>query len=425
MSTPASNPSDQPLSRSEWVLQAQDLGKEYKIYDSPGARFKSLLFGSASHRSHWALKGVSFSLKRGQCMGLIGDNGAGKSTLLKLLTGTLQPTQGGLQRVGRLTAILELGAGFHPDFTGRDNLYFGGSLIGIDAAQMAQLEAGIIAFSELGAAIDRPVKTYSSGMAVRLAFALITAVEPDVLIIDEALAVGDQHFQKKCIDRIDAFRANGCTILFCSHSLYHVRHLCDVSLWLDGGQVRGFGDTDSVLSSYEAHVRQKNAPLASPEAPEALPDPAAPQANALSQPTAQPADRAAITSVQVDALEQGHEMPMLRSKDLIITVEAQVPGDTPPSIGLMLEQWHGVGITSLASHAEGVTPRRVEGDRWRLTLQFPDLPLHSGDYVLSAYLFDEKGLMTYDEWKQCTVFKWVSPSLTPGLVRLPHRWITD
>ena len=171
MSTPASNPSDQPLSRSEWVLQAQDLGKEYKIYDSPGARFKSLLFGSASHRSHWALKGVSFSLKRGQCMGLIGDNGAGKSTLLKLLTGTLQPTQGGLQRVGRLTAILELGAGFHPDFTGRDNLYFGGSLIGIDAAQMAQLEAGIIAFSELGAAIDRPDKTYSSGMAVRLAIA--------------------------------------------------------------------------------------------------------------------------------------------------------------------------------------------------------------------------------------------------------------
>ncbi|HRL53735.1 MAG TPA: ABC transporter ATP-binding protein, partial [Acidovorax temperans] len=179
------------------TLKISGLGKEYRVFRSPQQRLWSLLTNRRNFTSHWALRGVSLELKRGQCLGLIGDNGAGKSSLLKLLAGTMQPSQGQIQRRGRVTAILELGAGFHPDFTGRQNLYFGGSLIGITAAQMQQLEAGIIAFAELHDAIDRPVKTYSSGMVVRLAFALVTAIEPDLLIIDEALAVGDQHFQKK------------------------------------------------------------------------------------------------------------------------------------------------------------------------------------------------------------------------------------
>ena len=205
------------------VLRVCNVSKEYRLYASPRERFKALISGRARHRSHWALRDVSFELRRGQCIGVIGDNGAGKSSLLKLLAGTMQPSAGTLERAGRVTAILELGAGFHPDFSGRDNLYFGGSLIGIDHEEMARLEPEIAVFSELGEALDRPVKTYSSGMTVRLAFALVTAVQPDVLIIDEALAVGDQHFQKKCVDRIMAFREKGCTILFFSHSSYHIR----------------------------------------------------------------------------------------------------------------------------------------------------------------------------------------------------------
>ena len=240
------------------VLRVQGLGKEYRLYDSPRQRLKALVTGGNYHRSHWALRDVSFELHRGQCMGLIGDNGAGKSSLLKLIAGTMQPSNGRVERIGRVTAILELGAGFHPDFTGRDNLRFGGSLIGISPADMAGLEQSIIDFSELGDAIDRPVKTYSSGMSVRLAFALVTAVEPDVLVIDEALAVGDQHFQKKCVERITEFRNKGCTILFCSHSQYHIRQLCNVALWLDGGCVKAMGSTDAVLSSYEAHVRAQD-----------------------------------------------------------------------------------------------------------------------------------------------------------------------
>ena len=224
----------------------------YRLYASPRQRLKALLTGRADYKSHWALRDVSFELRRGQCMGVIGDNGAGKSSLLKLLAGTLHPSQGQIERHGRITAILELGAGFHPDFSGRENLYFSGSLIGIDREKMAELEPEIAAFSGLGDALNRPVKTYSSGMTVRLAFALVTAVQPDVLIIDEALAVGDQQFQKKCVERIDQFRANGCTILFCSHSLYHVRHLCDVALWLDQGSVRALGPTEEALAAYEA-----------------------------------------------------------------------------------------------------------------------------------------------------------------------------
>ena len=169
MNAPPQHPAQVPV-------RLDGVGKEYRLYDSPRARLRALLTGRALHRSHWALRDVSLELRRGQCLGVVGSNGAGKSTLLKLITGTLQPSCGQLARSGRVTAILELGAGFHPEFTGRQNLYFGGSLIGIGHDEMAALEPQVLAFAEIGEAIDRPVKTYSSGMVVRLAFALVTAV---------------------------------------------------------------------------------------------------------------------------------------------------------------------------------------------------------------------------------------------------------
>ena len=400
------------------VLAVQQLGKEYKLYDSPRQRLKALLTGGAHHRSHWALQDVSFELHRGQCMGLIGDNGAGKSSLLKLIAGTLQPTAGRIHRIGRVTAILELGAGFHPDFSGRDNLRFGGSLIGIDAERMQQLEAGIIEFSELGTAIDRPVKTYSSGMVVRLAFALVTAVEPDVLIIDEALAVGDQHFQKKCVERITEFRNNGCTILFCSHSQYHIRQLCNVALWLDGGRMRAMGSTDSVMSAYEAHVRAQDQATGQGAKHDVAPVGAAPS-DAPAPPAA--GSRGKIEKLEIAGLGDGNP-PLLQSRDLVVTVEAQVLDGEQPHIAVMLEQSHGVGITSVATHADGARPVQVAPGRWRSVCTFPELPLHSGEYVVSAYLFDSKALVVYDEWYQFKHFKFEYPTLTPGLVRLPHHW---
>ena len=410
------------------VLSVQGVGKEYKLYSSPRARLKALLTGRAAHRSHWALRGVSFDLRRGQCIGVIGDNGAGKSSLLKLLAGTLQPSMGSIERVGRVTAILELGAGFHPDFSGRDNLYFGGSLIGIDHAEMVRLESSIIEFCELGEALDRPVKTYSSGMAVRLAFALVTAVQPDVLIIDEALAVGDQHFQKKCIERIMAFRSNGCTILFCSHSPYHIRHLRDVALWLDGGQVAQFGATEPVLAAYDQHTRKRQSEeqalacsgtriVTGREIIPVSPEPDAPL-------SAIDAGSACILSVDVKELgePQGDRPGVLHSSDLVVTITVRGRGNERPNIGFMIEQSKGVGITSLATHEDGAVPVQLEDGSWRSVLSFPELPLHTGDYVISAYLFDETGMAVYDEWFQFLHFSFIFPKPLPGLVRLPHRW---
>ena len=416
----------------EAVLQVQGLGKCYRLYASPGERLMSLLGLADRSKAHWALKDVSFKLQRGQCLGVIGDNGAGKSTLLKLLAGTLNASHGKLQRVGRVTAILELGAGFHPDFTGRDNLIFGGSFIGLGREEMLRLQDGIIAFSELEDAIDRPVKTYSSGMVVRLAFALVTAVQPEVLIIDEALAVGDQHFQKKCVERIEAFRAKGCTVLFCSHSLYHVRQLCDQVLWLDHGQMRGLGDTETVLAGYETHVRLLDTPQQAPEVSTQsewsdLPD------GAVARQWVAGDRRAGLLDVLVNGLKgDGHRSsgdsgPMaLTGADLVIRVRAVSVSDETPSIGVMLEQFQGVGITSVATHAEGAKLAAVKFKdgltTWQVTLTFSNLPLHSGQYSLSFYLFDSQGLVVYDEWKDYLQFQWVSPSLTPGLVRLPHQW---
>lgn len=391
------------------ALKVEALGKSYRLYASPRARRRALLTGSGQHGLHWALADVSFELHKGQCLGVVGDNGAGKSTLLKLIAGTLRPTTGVVVRNGRLSAILELGAGFHPEFSGRDNLYFAGALIGIPERQMADLEEDIVDFSGLGEAIHRPVKTYSSGMAVRLAFSLVTAVPPEVLIIDEALAVGDQHFQKKCIERIESFRKRGCTILFCSHSQYHIRQLCDAAVWIDGGRMRAFGPTEAVLSAYESHVRAKEAG--------ALPQ-SAKAGFALPMPNAR---RAGITSVSIAGLSTDAP-PVLQATDLCVTVSGFVNAEERPNFGVMLEQANGVGITSVTTHVDETHAHSTGPGQWTATVTFPDLPLHSGDYVVSAYLFDSEGIVVYDQWLHYLVFRWVYPARTPGLVRLPHRW---
>ncbi|PWW43738.1 lipopolysaccharide transport system ATP-binding protein [Melaminivora alkalimesophila] len=411
------NPGQTPL-----VLRVQGVGKEYRLYASPRERFKALFSSRARHRSHWALRDVSFELRRGQCIGVVGDNGAGKSSLLKLLAGTMQPTTGTVERVGRVTAILELGAGFHPDFSGRDNLYFGGSLIGIDREEMARLEPEIVAFSELGEALDRPVKTYSSGMTVRLAFALVTAVQPDVLIIDEALAVGDQHFQKKCVERIMAFRDAGCTILFCSHSSYHIRHLCDQAIWLNGGRIAEMGPTEAVMGAYELHSRLRAGEGAADHSPAAALEGTQPAAGAPVSAGQEAAGHGAnLLSVTISGLGEGTP-PLLEGSDLVVTFIARGRGDECPNLGFMIEQSKGTGITSLATHEEGARPVRLPDGTWQAVLTFPQLPLHSGEYVVSAYLFDESGLVLYDAWLHYQHFRFVSPTLMPGLVRLPHTW---
>ena len=266
-------------------------------------------------------------------------------------------------------------------------------------------------------------------MVVRLAFALVTAVQPDVLIIDEALAVGDQHFQKKCLDRILEFRSKGCSILFCSHSPYHIRHLCDRALWLQDGQMQALGPTEQVLAAYEAASRQQHA---SPQAVVASGDSSAPAAALPPPPPGSPPQPSLGTDrahwLQVQALElqpaaDAQSLPVVPGPDLVLELRAHVPGDTPPSFGVMVEQLHGVGITAVTMHSQpGAQPVRQADGSWAMRLRFVDLPLCSGDYVVSAYLFDGSGLIVLDEWLRFLALRFVSAQPLPGLVHLPHVW---
>ena len=202
----------------------------------------------------FALKNLSFSLSEGECVGVIGSNGAGKSTLLSLITRLLPPTSGTVTVKGRVAALLELGAGFHPDLTGRENVILNASLLGLSQAKTAELFDGIVDFAEMNDFIDEPMRTYSSGMTMRLAFSVAVNLDPDILIIDEVLAVGDQSFQAKCMDRIGSIKAQGKTILFVSHSGATVQQLCDRALWLDHGELVMQGLSGEVIQAYEGRA---------------------------------------------------------------------------------------------------------------------------------------------------------------------------
>src|SRR5262245_13549637 len=219
-------------------------------------RVAGLLRPRARGETFWALRDVSFSIAQGESLGLVGHNGAGKSTALKLMTRILEPTSGAVRLSGRVAALLELGSGFHPDLSGRENVFLNGSLLGFSRRQMQARLEEIVEFSEIGEFIDMEVKHYSSGMYTRLGFAVATAVDPDILITDEVLAVGDEAFQRKCMERIYRFRQLGKTIIFVSHALETVRLLCDQAVWLDHGVARAVGPAGEVIDAYLAEVNR-------------------------------------------------------------------------------------------------------------------------------------------------------------------------
>lgn len=242
------------------AVRVSGLSKCFQLYDSPGHLLKQLLMGRlarlAGHqppryfREFWALKGVDFTVRRGETVGIVGRNGAGKSTLLQILCGTLSPTAGQVDVRGRVAALLELGAGFNPEFSGRENVYLNGAILGISRQEITRRFADIEAFADIGEFIDRPVKSYSSGMYVRLAFAVSACVEPDVLIVDEALAVGDAKFQAKCFRRFEELVARGTTILLVTHSTEQITRHCDRAILLEGGVVHQEGPPKDVANTY-------------------------------------------------------------------------------------------------------------------------------------------------------------------------------
>lgn len=236
------------------TVSVVNLGKAYKQYPNRWARLEEWLdpLGKPHHQLHWVLRDISFFVNPGEAVGIIGINGAGKSTLLKMITGTVQPTTGNVFISGRVAALLELGMGFHPDFTGRQNVVMAGQLLGLSMGEITQLMPGIEAFAEIGDYIDHPLRVYSSGMQMRLAFSVATARRPDVLIVDEALSVGDTYFQHKSFDRIRDFRLQGTTLLIVSHDKQAIQSICDRAILLNGGRLATEGDPEAVFDFYNA-----------------------------------------------------------------------------------------------------------------------------------------------------------------------------
>ncbi|HMQ13173.1 MAG TPA: ABC transporter ATP-binding protein, partial [Candidatus Competibacter phosphatis] len=252
--------SSEPVSdrsiEEQFVIEVNEVGKCYQIYEKPQDRLKQMLWRGRRRYYHefWALRSMSFTVRRGQTVGVIGRNGSGKSTLLKMLCGTLAPTTGTLAVRGRVAALLELGTGFNPEFTGRENVYLNAAILGLDDAEIECYLPEILAFADIGEFIDQPVKTYSSGMAVRLAFSVAAHVRADILVIDEALAVGDMFFVQKCMRFLRKFQEHG-TLFFVSHDTAAVVNLCDYALWLEQGQVRESGPAKEVCEHYLATLR--------------------------------------------------------------------------------------------------------------------------------------------------------------------------
>jgi lipopolysaccharide transport system ATP-binding protein len=244
---------------SDIAIKVDNLSKCYQIYDRPQDRLKQMVMGKFSrnskryYREFWALKDVSFEVKKGQTVGIIGRNGSGKSTLLQMICGTLNPTSGSVTTQGRVAALLELGSGFNPEFTGRENVYLNASVLGLSQAETAQRFDNIASFADIGEFIDQPVKTYSSGMMLRLAFGVIAHVDADILVIDEALAVGDAFFTQKCMRFLRKFMQTN-TVLFVSHDTGSIKGLCSEAVWLDKGQVKVAGGVENVTKEYNASI---------------------------------------------------------------------------------------------------------------------------------------------------------------------------
>ena len=242
------------------VIDFQGVSKSYPIYGSPGQRLKELAtFNRVSfHKDFWAVRDVSFEVKKGETFCIIGENGSGKSTLLQMVAGILQPSSGSAVVNGRVSALLELGSGFNPEFSGKENVYLNAAILGLSTAQIDTRYAEIEAFAEIGQFIDQPVKTYSSGMAVRLAFSVAIHVDPDILLVDEALAVGDIYFRQRCMRKVHELRKKGVTILFVSHAIGDVKAIGDRTMWLDNGVIRAIGETENVVSKYLAYMVEKD-----------------------------------------------------------------------------------------------------------------------------------------------------------------------
>jgi ABC-type polysaccharide/polyol phosphate transport system ATPase subunit len=387
------------------AIRAEELSKVYRLYARPVDRFLELFTARPRYRVFPALQDVSFEIRRGETVGLIGHNGAGKSTLLKLLCGVTAPSAGTLSARGSIASILELGTGFHPEFTGRDNAALNAAILGLSAAEVKTALPAILDFSELGPFLDQPVKTYSSGMYMRLAFSVAVNVEPEILVIDEALAVGDGYFQKKCIDKIREFQRKGRTIVFCSHALYYISNLCERTIWLDHGTMRRLGPSIDVVHEYENYLleQERKAP---PEAPV--------------EETAQPVR---IRELQIlDA--RGNPPADFETGDEIVVrmvIESLDPDQPIHILAGVNRAADQMQCFAFGTVPDGVAPLRGRS-LYEVRARLRDVPLVRGEYELVVYVGDENALHVFDRRDLRPAFTIAGDRYEIGLMAVDHEW---
>jgi lipopolysaccharide transport system ATP-binding protein len=399
------------------AVRFDNVSKKFTLHRERARSFQeaalAFLHGRDSSREElWALKDVSFAVERGKTLGIIGPNGSGKSTVLKLISRILEPTSGQIDVQGRVSALIELGTGFHPDLTGRENVYLNGSILGFSRKEMRAKFNSIVEFSELEKFIDVPIKHYSSGMHMRLGFAVAIHVDPDVLLIDEILAVGDQAFQQKCLGKIAELKSQGVTILFVSHDLEAVRNLCPSAIWLENGVIQEGGTTDRVIDSYLNSVTTITEARLSHER------------RIQSDENRWGSGEVEITDVKLlDA--QGRERHAFKTGEKMV-VRLRYHAHTEvkqPVFGIAIYSSDGVHINGPNTRFSDYTVESVEGSG-EIDYIVEMLPLLEGSYELSAVVYDQDCLHAYDHQHRTYSFVVQRGAVKEryGLIYIPCQW---
>lgn len=430
---------------SEIAIAVRDVSKVYQIYERPQDRLKQMLWRGRRkfYDDFWALKGINFEVKKGETVGIIGRNGSGKSTLLQVICGTITPTTGAVERKGRISALLELGSGFNPEFTGRENVFLNGAIIGMTRLEMEDRFDEIAAFADIGQFIDSPVKHYSSGMFARLAFSVAIHVDPEILIVDEILAVGDAAFQRRCLAKFYDVRARGCTVLFVSHDQYQIKSVCQRALYLEAGCQKMFGPAGRVIDAYTIDVGAAEAARAETEKPFA--SAAVPTTTLGDGEVFRPvlnAGNVAPPVISSVTRDDGSERPYLielvrllassgveiteieTGAELWLEMRYRALTSHPPeriSFVFNLYRHDGLYICGATTLMDGITPF-LGSKGGRVKVRFLSIPLLSGEYKFRMAINDHGGFVTLAEAKDACKFSVVDNFNSVGLVDLSRAW---
>lgn len=394
------------------LLTLEGIGKDYARSTNRSGHFRllyDLLRGKPPVDFFRALNDISFTMEPGSSLGLIGENGAGKSTLLKIIAGVIPPTRGRLVVNGRISALLELGSGFHPEYTGLDNIQLAGALAGLSKKSLRAKRDEIIEFADIGEHVHQPIKTYSSGMIVRLGFAIATAVRPEILITDEVLAVGDESFQKKCIAWQEAYLEGGGTLLLCSHSMYHVQKLCKHAVWMHHGAMHRYGPAADVTTEYLVYHEEKSTKERKRTAQHSY-----------------SAGHYAVTSLSLSSQDVATTTGLHRHRlgdAMTVSGELHSPDGRAPGISIGIVRVDGMPVYGLVSEADGYVPTLLDANRYHFKLEFPSLPLLPGKYTVRAHALDPEGMRLFDTFERDLFVEGATREL--GLCRIDHRWSND